>query len=281
MTFYQFADEHFRAAVERLRVPGMGTEVVAPLLANLVQLLRPRRVLEVGMGYTTPFLAAALADVEEQVAEESRALHRKTAPYLGEGTELDEEWLYAQPALLTPSFYLTPYRPVMVAVDDLSIAESSAAQVREVLRELKIEDRVSVINSRLDHCIGLLPEEVIPVDLAWVDAWECLYFFDHFWELINPDGGLVLMHYLMTYAEGEAILRYIAKFQSAHPGELEIVNLLESHKLVQNSVTVLRRISGLTQRRYTTSGARPTFGETLRHDAYAHDAQFSPSPTER
>lgn len=36
-------------------------------LAHLVRLTRPRRVLEVGMGYTTPFLAAELADLRESL----------------------------------------------------------------------------------------------------------------------------------------------------------------------------------------------------------------------
>ena len=48
--------EHFR--------PGMGTEVVAPFLRSMVQLLRPNRVLEIGSGYTTPFLLEALVNNE-------------------------------------------------------------------------------------------------------------------------------------------------------------------------------------------------------------------------
>src|SRR4051812_22245345 len=64
------SEQDFRAAVERLRVPGMGTEVVAPMLALLIQVVRPQRVLEVGMGYTTPFLVRALAEVEDQVRAE-------------------------------------------------------------------------------------------------------------------------------------------------------------------------------------------------------------------
>src|SRR5258708_29293140 len=169
----------------------MGTEAVAPLLAALVQLVRPSRVLEVGMGYTTPFLAAALADVEERVRAESEALSRKTTPYLANGVELDDAWLAAEPSLVTPAFYLKPYRPRLVAVDDLSIGESSAGAVHSVLEELGLADRVTVVNANLRESAGLLPEDALPIDLAWVDAWAGLYFFDRFWELVNPDGGLV------------------------------------------------------------------------------------------
>ena len=58
----------FRRAVSRLRVSVAGTEAVAPLLAALIELRRPRRVLEVGMGYTTPFLAEALAYMRQTLA---------------------------------------------------------------------------------------------------------------------------------------------------------------------------------------------------------------------
>ena len=36
--------------------PGMGTENVDPFLQSLIGLTRPQRILEIGVGYTTPFL---------------------------------------------------------------------------------------------------------------------------------------------------------------------------------------------------------------------------------
>jgi len=260
----------FLAAVETLRVPGMGTEAVAPFLAALVRLHRPRRVLEVGMGYTTPFLAAALAGVAEDVRAESRALAAKSRAYVGGAADLDDGWLDAEPALLHPTFYLEPFQPRLVAVDNLSIESSSAPRVLAVLDELGLAGQVTVVNADLRDCAELLPADLAPIDLAWVDAWECLYFFDRFWELVNPDGGLVVMHYLMTYPEGEALLDYFAKVQRVRPGELEIVNLLEPHKLTQNSLTVLRRTAGATRRRYATPGHAVDYGAALRADAAAH-----------
>lgn len=125
---------------------------------------------------------------------------------------------------------------------------------------------MTVLNSHLHECIGLFPPEFAPIDLAWIDAWECLYFFEHFWELINPDGGLVVMHYLATYPEGETILDHFAETQQIQPGEMEIVTLLESHKLMQNSLTVLRRTGGLVQRCYAETQGRVRLG-ALRSDA--------------
>ncbi|WP_306311299.1 class I SAM-dependent methyltransferase [Streptomyces hydrogenans] len=222
------------------------------------------------MGYTTPFLAAALAEAERTVEAESVALAAKTREHLDAGRVLDDSWLLAEPPLVTPSLHLEPYRPVLAAVDNLSIAESSAGRVREVLAELGLDERVTVVNADLKDSLDKLPEELTPIDFAWVDAWECLWFFDHFWPLINPDGGLVVMHYLMTYPEGDAVRRYIAKFQERHPGELEVVSLLESQKLMQNSVTILRRTSGASKLRYAGTGGRIDYSDQLHSDAREH-----------
>ncbi|WP_018680199.1 class I SAM-dependent methyltransferase [Actinokineospora enzanensis] len=262
-------DAAFHTAVDKLRVPAAGTDVVAPLLSSVVRMIRPRRVLEVGMGYTTPYLAAALADVAAEVEAESAALAAKTSDHLGNGRELDESWLYGDPALRAPGFYLEPYRPRFIAVDDLSIPDSSAGRVLEVLGELGLADRVQVINANIRDCRELLPADFAPIDLAWVDAWECLYFFDHFWDLINPDGGLLIMHYLMTYPEGEAILDYLGKIQRKRPGELELVNLLEPHKITQNSLTVVRRTSAGRARSFAHPGGVLDFSGELRREAEA------------
>ncbi|MET7312314.1 hypothetical protein ABZS68_36115 [Streptomyces sp. NPDC005571] len=263
------SDADFRAAVKKLWVPGMGTEVVAPLLAQLVRLHRPRRVLEVGMGYTTPFLAAALAEVERDARAEARALAAKSRAHLAGGTPLDDIWLYTEPPLLAPAFYQEPYRPRFVAVDDLSIEASSAGRALGVLAELGLDDRVQVVNADLHDCAELLPDDLFPIDMAWVDAWECLHFFEHFWERINPDGGLVVMHYLMTYPEGESILEYFAEVQHSRPGELEMINLLEPHKLGQNSITILRRTTASRPRPYGGPGGRIRYPAALQQEAAA------------
>ncbi|MDN3292800.1 class I SAM-dependent methyltransferase [Streptomyces ficellus] len=263
------ADRRFRDVVERLRMPGMGTEVVAPLLSSLIHLVRPHRVLEIGMGHTTPFLARALSEAEELAAAEAEGLARKTVPYLEDGRELDEDWIQAEPALLVPSHYREPYRPRLVAIDDFSDAGSSAPQVTRALADLGLADRVTVVNADLRSAVERLPDAFRPIDFAWVDAWDCLYFFENCWELINPDGGIVVMHYLMTYPEGEAILQYIAESQRLRPGEFEVLSLLESHKLRQNSMTVLRRTSGAAPRKYADTGQRPRLQGQVRTDALA------------
>jgi predicted O-methyltransferase YrrM len=259
----------FRHAARDLFVPSMGTEVVAPMLAMLVEFLRPRSVLEIGMGYSTVYLAAALADVADRTEQVSAGLAAKTAAWEQNGRRLDDGWLMAEPALAAPAAYLEPYQPRLVAIDNLSNEQSSAPRVKALLAELGLDRRVEVINGDLRDGPGRLPAGFTPIDLAWVDAWECLHYFDHFWEATNPDGGIIVMHYLMTYPEGESIIRYIKRFQRRHPDAIEVLNLLEPHKLAQNSVTVLRRIDGTVSRQYAGRGAAVDF-TTQQETARAH-----------
>lgn len=258
--------ERFARAVQPLLVPGMGTERVAPLLYHLLHLVRPRHVLEIGMGYTTPHIALALQELRDRSRAEAAALAAKTEPYLDAGRPLDAEWLDAAPALAAPGWYREPYEPVFVAIDDLRSPTSSAARVRDALRETGLEDLVTVIDSPLREARARLPEGFAPIDLAWVDAWQGTYFFDHLWELIDPAGGLMLVHYLLTYAEGAAVLEYMKATEEADPGELEMVSLLEPHKLVQNSLTLVRRVRGYTDPEYASGGAVDYDG-VVRRDA--------------
>ena len=50
-------EDHYRKS--------MGTESVGPLLRSLVRMVRPNRILEIGAGYTTPFLLEGLEKNEE------------------------------------------------------------------------------------------------------------------------------------------------------------------------------------------------------------------------
>ena len=242
----------FLRSVEPLRMPTMGTENVAPLLYELVRLARPRRVLELGMGYTTPFIALALDQLVGEARSERDELAAKTAPYLDGSRTLDAGWLARPPALAAPAFYEDPYVPTFVAADHLRGAGSSAPRVRQALQDLDLAGRVTILQAEMDDLPSLLPAGTRPFDFAWVDAWECLAFFETFWDDVAPDGGIVLMHYLLTYPEGAAVLDSIRALQRTCPAGMEIVSLLEPHKLSQNSLTLIRKTTAYTDPVYAS-----------------------------
>jgi len=249
----------------------MGTEEVAPLLYHLVRFCRPRRLLEVGMGYTTPFIARALQDNRRAAEMEARGLAAKTQGYLATGAQLDEEWLRADPVLAAPAFHLSGYRPSFLAIDNLQSPISTAGQVGEVLDGLGLADVVTVLRSPLEEALLRLPQGFLPFDFVWLDLNDKTAFFERWWNLVDPAGGIVLVHFLLTHASGEAVLEQIRSIQAARPRELEMVSLLEPHKLGQNSLTLIRRTG-----RYVDP--RPTFGPELQSDAERVVSRFSAFP---
>ena len=60
----------FFTAADTIFVPAFGTEQMGPLLHSLIRFHRPEHVVELGFGYTTPFIAQALADNAANVASE-------------------------------------------------------------------------------------------------------------------------------------------------------------------------------------------------------------------
>jgi hypothetical protein len=78
-----FSDADLRI-VNELLVPSMGTDTLAPLLHFLVRFTRAQKVLEGGSGYTTPFLAMALAENKHNFSKELQQLDHKTNLYAAE-----------------------------------------------------------------------------------------------------------------------------------------------------------------------------------------------------
>ena len=71
---------------------GMGTELMAPLLYSLVRFVRPQTILEIGLGYTTPWLAKGIEDNGE--------IH------LDGNADMN--------------YFKKPYNPQMICIDDMS-----------------------------------------------------------------------------------------------------------------------------------------------------------------
>ena len=56
-----------------------------------------------------------------------------------------------------------------------------------------------------------------------------------------PLGGSFRERVAPLYDEGEAIVEYIKATQHVRPDELEVLSLVEPHKLKQNGLTLVRR----------------------------------------
>jgi len=192
--------QHFRA--------GMGTENVAPFLRSMVQLTRPNRILEIGAGYTTPFLLEGLVNNER----------------LFDDGNLDRNYLKDY-----------KYSPKLVVIDDMSQGELA-----------KKPGMNHIINSEYTHFIeGLFQGKSKEIydnygdfDFVWFDCGyiaEYQAFFDEYWSMCSK---YIFFHY--TYSDGKpndkltTILRNI-------DSEVSKFDIIESHKTRQGSISMLKK----------------------------------------
>jgi len=246
-------ERQFLDVVATLQAPSSGTEHMAPLLYALARSVRARHVLEVGMGYTTPFLAQALADNLADFRRESEQLKRKTASFLtaaaGDPVAAQQRWLEAAPALADPGYYLAPYEPCLYAFDDFSEESNHAPRVMDALAALGLDHLVRFFNGDPYGRSGEIDPRHLPLDLVWNDASRYEGFLYEYWELIDPDGGLLLLHNTVNALVGNALvaknlkLRQISEFN-----DFELISLVEPHKLNQRSVTMVRRTKAFQER---------------------------------
>lgn len=223
----------------------MGTENVGEFLYSLVRMTRSWRLLEVGLGYTTPFLAQALKDAAQDFQDDIEKFKNPR----GNALRLNE---------LSLEYYRRSFGATLHAIDDYSIEHTSAPKVLEVLKRLDLSDIVTVHEGDFRGMSGTFEDSALPFDLVWFDCGglpEYVQFLEEYWPLINPDGGMLLLHF--TYWDvapdqkpgtpADMVMGSVAneiKRQQANAGidaEFEVLSLIEPHKRRQGSVTMIRR----------------------------------------
>jgi len=224
---------------------------MAPLLYSLLRSLRPRSVIEVGIGSTTPFLLRALADNRADYQLEKKDLLQKTriAASKPEDPDTPEQWFMSSPLGANPAHYLQDYQPHLHAFDDFSGQYSSAPRVLEVINDLGLQAMVTVSpNSPLGQS-SIIADRHRPIDLAWNDAANYRDFFDEYWPLINPEGGMMAFHNTVNACPQAAMFVKDLKLrQIAHFDDYELLSFLEPHKMNQNSFTLVRKTSEFKDR---------------------------------
>jgi predicted O-methyltransferase YrrM len=261
----------FLDQIADLASPRMGTERMGPLLYALIRMTRPERALEVGMGYTTPFILKALADNAADVDVERRLLSAKNERLRAEGegdlplTEslaafgrLDKKrklgWLEAPPSLVDPGYYLEEYRPILYAIDDLSSPHTSAARLRGRMEEIGLAAHLTPVGGTFRGLGGQIAEQAGTLDFIWFDCGghrEYQDFLDEYWPILDGGGGLLLMHYTLTNLSMGSVIKDLKLRQATSGfGELELISLREPDKMMQNSATLIRKTSGFRDRIY-------------------------------
>lgn len=249
-------DEGFLRALRELSAPRMGTELVGPLLYSLVRSTRPARVLEIGSGATTLYLLRALADNVLDVRRELALMGEKQRQY--DPRWNDEEvarenapaiirWLEKEPSLALPEFYHRPYRPSLISVDNDSSSYSSSARVYQAAESAGLAGYLTRKNCDFRE-VAQVTRSAQHLDFAWFDCGgyqDYRDFLDLYWDHVEPRSGLLVLHYTLTVPSHERVLAELAgQRDTGKLGRFEMLSLLEPHKIMQNSLTLIRRCNG-------------------------------------
>lgn len=270
----------FLEKLETLRSPHMGTELVANLIYSLIRYCRPNLSLEIGLGYTTVYILQALADNVADAQKEKRGLMKKTYDTLKKLDseikmdspqeslkEIDFQWTLNEPSLLNPGFYFNDHTPRMIGIDDFSFSEhdvkfdkynskNPAKRLEHVVSSLGLSSFLDFLEGDFRMYLPDFRKSNMLFDFIWFDCGGYPEYFDFVkgaFDLINPDGGILLLHFTVDPQIARIKQNIRSIIESSPENACEVVNLIEPHKLWQNSVTLVRRISGYDERKYQPS----------------------------
>ncbi len=190
-----------------------GTEDVAPFLQSLIALSRPQRILEIGVGYTTPFLVEGIERNKDMIFD------RNT----------DREYL---------DKIHNPNNPKMVIIDDYSSGVSASGNVDNIQYLLSKCDYVELVNGKFQGKANDLHQKYGTFDFVWFDCGgpeEYESFIKEYWDICSD---YVIFHFTYTYNKPNIMLETILKNVK---GTYFRMDIQEPHKWRQSGLTVLRK----------------------------------------
>jgi predicted O-methyltransferase YrrM len=238
-------DAKFASHLSSLYNPHMGVENMGPFLYSFLRLTKKRQVVEIGAGYTSPWLLQALKDNDDEM-ERIRELQRS-----GECRLMDWAWTVpdaveeydTQPASL-------------LCIDNCEHQKETATGAAAIAKSLGLDSYFQFL--QLDAFELELPDE--SVDVLWCDFGVGSRMKDFVaggaWSSLRP-GGFLLCHSTLTNSNTRDWLEAVRSRQGQDVtgipvGEYVEVSLLEPHKHYQNSISILQKRKGYEEPMYST-----------------------------
>ena len=194
--------EHYRK--------GMGTENVGPLLRTLVQMARPQRILEIGAGYTTPFILDGLKANEEMFDD-------------GNLDPRYEKW------------YKSNNDPKLVIIDTDSLPQLESKYVEHI--QGKFQGRSQELFEKYGE-----------FDMIWFDCGAPQDYQDFLTENWNICSHYMIFHYTFFQGQPTTAIDIISGSIDGHArlygaNNVQRIDILEPHKAEQGSITMLKKVS--------------------------------------
>ena len=175
----------------------MGVELASPFIYSLIRLTRPRKVLEVGAGYSSLFILQALADNLGDYNQNKKLMEGQVRldEHVGLKRVVRGKGLLRRHPLplALPDYYKAEYNPHLSIIDNVSHAASSAGHVRDVAKKLNLDSLLQFHEGDFRGLSKSFGQELLPFDFVWFDCGslrEYTDFLEEYWNLVNRDGGL-------------------------------------------------------------------------------------------
>uniref|UniRef100_A0A7S3VH82 Fe2OG dioxygenase domain-containing protein n=1 Tax=Chaetoceros debilis TaxID=122233 RepID=A0A7S3VH82_9STRA len=223
----------FSNHIRNLYNPHMGVENAGPLLYSLVRFTKIKQIVEIGAGFTTPWLLQALKDNDDEMnsikqLEDQGDCRLLDYPFTPEG--IVEEYINGESSLL--------------CIDNCLHQRETATGAGAVAKTLGLSDYLNFIKGDA-YDMQFEPESI---DLLWCDfgvGSRMKDFACSAWPSIRK-GGFLVCHSTLTNRGTrewlEAVRNREGEDKTGIPvGEFVEISFLEPQKHYQNSITILQR----------------------------------------
>jgi len=187
---------------------GMGTENVGGFLRAMVQMLRPKNILEIGAGYTTPFLLEALIN-NERVYDDGN---------------------------LDPLYFKDyVYDSKLVVIDNMSLGELSK---KPGMNQIISSKYIEFVEGNFEGKADILGEKYGDFDFVWFDCGgsaEYKIFMEEYWDICSD---YIFFHFTYTSGSPNELRDIILNNMTGNPSIFDIV---EPHKSRQGSITMVQK----------------------------------------
>jgi len=226
-------NDKFLHHVSSLYNPHMGVENMGPFLYSFLRLTKKRQIVEIGAGYTSPWILQALKDNDDEM-ERIRELQRS-----GQCRLMDWPWTVPD-AVETHD----QVRASLLCVDNCEHQKETATGAAAVAKSLGLDSYFSFLRCNAFD----LDLEGESVDVLWCDfgvGARMKDFASSAWTSIRP-GGFLLCHSTLTNTHTRDWLEAVRSKQGQDitgipGGEYIELSLLEPHKHYQNSISIIQK----------------------------------------
>ena len=188
--------------------PGMGTENVGSFLRSMVTMLRPKRILEIGAGYTTPFLLEGIINN-----------HR-----IFDDGNLNESY-----------FKKYTYDPKLIVIDNTSQGDLKKV---DGMNEIMESEYTDFVEGNFEGKAERLYKMYGYFDFVWLDCGgqnEYTNFFKEYWPYCS---NYIFFHF--TYQNGIPNSKHKVIQDNLRENSF-MFDIVEPHKKRQGSITMVRK----------------------------------------